>query len=75
MVDRLSQIASKRGVSNSQIALAWILSKPEVSAPIIGATKMPHLEEAIRATDMKLEPEEIKSLEEPYEAHPVLGHS
>ena len=75
VVDRLTEVAKQRGVSNSQIALAWILSKPGVASPIIGASKMTHLDEAIQALEIKLTPEEIKSLEQPYEAHPILGHS
>src|SRR5580658_2591915 len=75
VVERITEIAKKRGVNNAQIALAWILSKPEVSAPIIGASKMSHLEDALKALEIKLEPEEIKALEEPYEPHPILGHS
>ena len=59
----------------SQIALAWILSKPHVDAPIIGATKMEHLDQAIAALDINLSEDEIKQLEEPYKPHPVLGHS
>jgi aryl-alcohol dehydrogenase-like predicted oxidoreductase len=52
-----------------------MLSKPEVSAPIIGASKMSHLEDALKALEIKLSPDEIKALEEPYEPHPILGHS
>jgi 1-deoxyxylulose-5-phosphate synthase len=73
VVDRLSEIAQKRGVENAQIALAWMLGKPGVSAPIIGASKMPHLDQAIAALDIHLDESEIKALEEPYEPHPVLG--
>jgi aryl-alcohol dehydrogenase-like predicted oxidoreductase len=75
VVDRITEIAKKRGVNNAQVALAWILSKPEVSSPIIGASKMSHLDDALKALEIKLEPEEIKALEEPYEPHPILGHS
>ncbi len=75
VVDRLTEVAKQRGVSNSQIALAWILSKPGVTSPIIGASKMPHLDEALKALEIKLTPEELKSLEEPYEPRPILGHS
>jgi 1-deoxyxylulose-5-phosphate synthase len=57
------------------VALAWILSKPGITAPIIGASKMPHLEDAIEAESLRLDAEDIKALEEPYEPHPVLGHS
>jgi aryl-alcohol dehydrogenase-like predicted oxidoreductase len=73
VVDRLTEIAEKLGVQNSQVALAWILSKPGVSSPIIGASKMAHLDQAIGAMEIKLDDSEIKALEEPYEPHPVLG--
>ena len=75
VADRANEIADARGVSGSQIALAWILSKPYVNSPIIGATKMDHLEQAIAALDIKLSEEEVKRLEEPYKPHPILGHS
>ena len=75
VVDRLTEIAQARGVKNAQIALAWILSKTGVSAPIIGASKMYQLEDALAAQSIQLTPEEIVKLEEPYEPHPVLGHS
>jgi len=75
VVERLTEIARKRGVSNAQVALAWMLSKPEVSAPIVGASKMQHLDDALNSLELRLDDEEIKSLEEPYEPHPVLGHS
>nr|WP_028458093.1 aldo/keto reductase [Chloroflexus sp. Y-396-1] len=71
----VSEIARARGVSNAQIALAWLLHKPEVTAPIIGATKMYQLEEAVAALDVKLSPEEIQRLEEPYRPKPIRGHS
>ena len=75
VVDQVTQIAQKRGVNNAQVALAWVLAKPGVSAPIIGASKLQHLEDAIQALEVKLTPEEMRSLEEPYEPHAVLGHS
>jgi aryl-alcohol dehydrogenase-like predicted oxidoreductase len=75
VVDRVTALAQKRGVTNAQIALAWVLAQPGVTAPIIGASKLSHLDDAIHALDVKLTPEELKSLEEPYEPHPVLGHS
>ncbi len=75
IVDRVSEVAKKRGVSNMQVALAWILSKPYITAPIIGSSKVEHLEENFKALDLKLSAEEIKLLEEPYQPHPVLGHS
>jgi 1-deoxyxylulose-5-phosphate synthase len=73
VVDRVTEIAKKRGVTNAQVALAWVLAKPGVSSPIIGASKMSHLDQAIAALDVKLTDAEIKALEEPYEPHPVLG--
>jgi len=74
VADRVTEIAKERGVTGSQIALAWILSKPYVHSPIIGATKMDHLEQAIAALEIRLSEEEIKRLEEPYKPHPILGH-
>jgi aryl-alcohol dehydrogenase-like predicted oxidoreductase len=73
VVDRLGEIAAKRGVPRAQVALAWMLSKPVVTAPIVGATKPHHLKDAVAAIDLKLTTEEIAALEEPYTAHPVLG--
>ncbi len=75
VVDRVTEVAGKRGVPNAQVALAWLLSKPYVTAPIVGASKMSHLEDAIKATEIKLTDEEIAALEEPYRPHPILGHS
>jgi aryl-alcohol dehydrogenase-like predicted oxidoreductase len=75
VVDRLTEIAQARGVKNAQIALAWMLSRTGVSAPIIGASKAYQLEDALAALSIQLTPEEIARLEEPYEPHPVLGHS
>lgn len=75
VADCVAEVAKEHGVSSSQIALAWILSKPYVTAPIIGATKMDHLDQAIAALDIKLSEDEVKQLEEPYKPHPVLGHS
>jgi aryl-alcohol dehydrogenase (NADP+) len=75
VAERAWEVANERGVSGSQIALAWMLNKPHITAPIIGTTKMDHLEQAIAALDIKLSEEEMKRLEEPYQPHPVLGHS
>lgn len=75
VVDRISEIAQARGVKNAQVALAWIMTKPAVSAPIVGASKPYQLEDALASLDLKLTGEEIAKLEEPYEAHPILGHS
>ncbi len=74
VVERVVELAQQRGVTPSQIALAWLLHQPEVTAPIIGASKMTHLEEDIAAIDIKLSPEELDTLQEPYQPHPVLGH-
>jgi 1-deoxyxylulose-5-phosphate synthase len=75
VVEAVGQVARKRGVSSAQVALAWLLQHPGVTAPIIGASKMQHLDEALAALDLKLSAEELKQLEEPYRPHPVLGHS
>ena len=75
VVDQVTEIAQKRGVSNAQIALAWMLAKPEITAPIIGASKPHHLDDALAALEIHLNADEIKALEEPYEPHPILGHS
>lgn len=74
VVDRVVEIAERRGVQPAQIALAWLLHKPGITAPIVGATKMSHLEQAVAATEIELSDEEIEALEEPYRPHPVLGH-
>ncbi len=70
----VEQIAKERSVTPSQIACAWILQAPGVTAPIIGATKIAHLKEAIAAVDVKLTADEIAALEKPYRPHPILGH-
>jgi aryl-alcohol dehydrogenase-like predicted oxidoreductase len=75
VADCVAEVAQGRGMSGSQVALAWILSKPYVTSPIIGATKLDHLDQAIAALDLKLSEQEVKQLEEPYKPHPVLEHS
>jgi 1-deoxyxylulose-5-phosphate synthase len=75
VVDRVEEIAKKRGVSMAQVALAWMLSKPAVTAPIVGATKSHHLTDAVAALSLRLTKEEIAALEEHYSPHPVLGFS
>src|ERR1041385_6171978 len=75
VVDCVADVAKERGVTGSQIALAWLLNKAYITSPIIGATKMNHLDQAIAALDLKLAEEEIKKLEAPYKPHPVLGHT
>jgi aryl-alcohol dehydrogenase-like predicted oxidoreductase len=74
IADRAAELASRRGVKPTQVALAWLLAKPGVTAPIIGASKMPHLDEAVAALDLKLDAAELAFLEQPYQPHPVLGH-
>jgi 1-deoxyxylulose-5-phosphate synthase len=75
VVERVGEIAAARGVPRAQVALAWLLSKPAVTAPIIGATKPHHLEDAVAALSIALTAEEMARLEEPYVPHPVLGFS
>ncbi len=72
---QVTEAARAHGVTGSQMALAWLLNKPHISAPIIGATKMEHLEQALAALDIRLEEAEVQKLEEAYQPHPVLGHS
>lgn len=73
VVDRLGEIAEARGISRAQVALGWLLHKPAVTAPIVGATKPDHLEEAVAALEVKLSETEINALEAPYVPHPVVG--
>jgi aryl-alcohol dehydrogenase (NADP+) len=75
IADRAGELAAERGVTPMQIALAWMLAKPGVTAPIIGASKMAHLEEAAAAASLSLSAEEIALLEAPYQPHVILGHS
>jgi len=74
IVERVLELAAQRSVKPAQIALAWVLSKPFVSAPIIGASKLYQLEDALGALEIKLTPDEIERLEQHYEPHPILGH-
>jgi aryl-alcohol dehydrogenase-like predicted oxidoreductase len=73
VVDRLEEVAAERGLPPAQVALAWLLHKPGVTAPIVGATRPGHLEDALAATDVALSPEEIGRLEERYVPHAVAG--
>jgi 1-deoxyxylulose-5-phosphate synthase len=75
IVDEVGNIASRRNLPRAQVALAWVLAKPEVTAPIIGATKPEHLADAVAALQVKLTDDEIKALEAPYVPHPVAGIS
>ena len=74
VVNAFREVATARGVPNAQVALAWLLQQPGVTAPIVGATKMQHLEDAVAALSVKLTGEELQSLTEPYKPHPVLGN-
>jgi aryl-alcohol dehydrogenase-like predicted oxidoreductase len=75
VVERLAKVAGAHGVPMAQVALAWLLTKPAITAPIVGATKLHHLQDAAAAVELKLTADEVKSLEEPYVPHPVLGLS
>jgi aryl-alcohol dehydrogenase-like predicted oxidoreductase len=75
VVEGVAEIAKALGVPRAQIALAWVLAKPQVSAPIVGASKASHLDDAIAALAVKLGAEEIKRLEDPYVPHAVVGFS
>src|SRR5262245_53366160 len=75
IADRAAELARRKGVKPAQIALAWLLSKPGVTSPIVGASKLPHLDDAIAAIGMTLDAEDVRFLEECYQPHPVLGHS
>jgi aryl-alcohol dehydrogenase-like predicted oxidoreductase len=74
IVERVAEIASDRGVKAAQVALAWLLSKPGVSAPIVGASRRAHIDEAIGSLDLVLTSDEVTELEELYQPHGVLGH-
>ena len=71
IIARVAELAEKRGVSMTEVSLAWLLTK--VTSPVVGATKLHHIEGAARATDLTLTPEEIAYLEEPYVPHPLAG--
>jgi aryl-alcohol dehydrogenase-like predicted oxidoreductase len=75
VVDRLAEVAAEQGAPSAQVALAWLLSRPAVTAPIVGATRLGHIADALAAVQLTLTEEEVRRLEEPYLPHPVLGHS
>ncbi len=75
VVDRTAEVAAARGVPPAQVALAWVQGKPGITAPIVGATKPHHIEDAVAADALELTDEEVARLEEPYVPHPVLGHA
>jgi 1-deoxyxylulose-5-phosphate synthase len=74
VVARISQVAGRRQVSNAQVALAWLRQQPGVTAPIVGASRMEHLEDAVASLDVQLDQGELNALEEPYQPHRTLGH-
>jgi 1-deoxyxylulose-5-phosphate synthase len=74
VADRVTEVARERDVPPARVALAWLLHKPGVTAPIVGATKLRHVEDALAATALALSPDEIRRLEEPYVPHRILGH-
>jgi aryl-alcohol dehydrogenase-like predicted oxidoreductase len=73
VAQRVAEVAAKRNIPRAQVALAWVLQKPFVTSPIVGASKPNHLDDALAALSVKLTPEEIRALEEPYVAHPIVG--
>ncbi len=73
VVSRVAEVAEKRGIPRAHVALAWLLQKEPVVAPVIGATKIPHLESAVESLSVQLTPEDVSFLEEPYVPHPVVG--
>src|SRR3954453_8150039 len=73
IVDRVAEVATARGIPRAQVALAWLLAKPVTTAPIVGATKLQHLEDALASIDVRLSDDDIASLEEPYVPHAVVG--
>jgi aryl-alcohol dehydrogenase (NADP+) len=75
VADRAAEVAKGHNATASQIALAWVLSKPYIAAPIIGSSKIEHLDQAIAALEIKLSDDEVRRLEELYQPHPILGHS
>jgi aryl-alcohol dehydrogenase-like predicted oxidoreductase len=75
VANRAEEIAKERGLTSSQVALAWVLSKAYIASPIIGSSKEAHLDQALAVLDVKLTDDEVQRLEELYQPHPVLGHS
>jgi aryl-alcohol dehydrogenase-like predicted oxidoreductase len=74
IVDRVEEVAERLGTSSAQVATAWILRNPAVTAPIVGVTKPEHLREAVEAIDLELSDEDVKAIEEPYRPHAIAGH-
>ena len=74
VVERLRTVAGQVGCTMTQAAVAWMLSRPGLTAPIIGASKLEHLDQAVDAVSIRLTPEQVKSLEDPYQPHRIMGH-
>jgi 1-deoxyxylulose-5-phosphate synthase len=74
VLDRVSEVARRRGVSSAQVALAWLIHQPGVTAPLVGASRPQHIDDACRAVELRLDADEIRSLTESYKPHPVIGH-
>jgi len=74
VVDKVEQVAKDRGIPSAQVALSWLAHRPGVTAPIVGASKPHHLQDAVAAIDVKLSEQEVSQLESVYVPHPVLGH-
>jgi len=75
VAERVTEVARRRGIPDAQVALAWVLQQPGITAPIVGASKTSHLDDAVAALRVKLDDAEMKALAEPYRPHPILGHS
>ena len=75
VAERVTEVARRRGIPDAQVALAWVLQQPGITAPIVGASKTSHLDDAVAALSVKLDDAEMKALAEPYRPHPILGHS
>jgi aryl-alcohol dehydrogenase (NADP+) len=75
IAERVAAIAAERGLPRAQVALAWLLAQPVVTAPIVGATKLEHLDDAVAAADLVLSEDEVARLEQPYEPHAIAGFS
>ncbi|MHA2030115.1 MAG: aldo/keto reductase, partial [Candidatus Kariarchaeaceae archaeon] len=75
VVEAVTEVAKEENLSTAQVAIAWILSRPGITSPIIGVSKLTHLDEAIQAVEVKLNSDQIKRIDESYSCRPVIGHS
>ena len=74
IIDAVADVAEARGVSMAEVSLAWLLGKPGVASPIVGATRLEHLDAAVRAVELELSSAEVERLEAPYRPHEIMGH-